>query len=74
MFLAGLVMYAVSIFLKGGELTFMVWSVILFIIYLTVLYVLGEIKKDDINVVRGLLTRKKTAEIEEEFSGNEPSA
>jgi O-antigen/teichoic acid export membrane protein len=74
MIVAGAIMYAASFLFNKGELIFILWSVILFALYLTILYLLREIKKDDIAIVQGLLTRKKTEEIEEEFSGTEPSA
>jgi stage V sporulation protein B len=74
MLLAGLIMYAASFLFNKGELIFILWSTILFALYLFILYLLKEIKKDDIAVIRGFLTRKKVSEIKEEFSGNEPSA
>ena len=74
MSLAGLIMYAASFLFNRGEFFFIIWSMILFVVYLAILYLLKEIKKDDIDVIRQLLSRKKTAEIKEEFSGNEPGA
>lgn len=74
MSLAGAVMYAASFLFNRGEFVFMLWSVILFIFYLLILYFLREIKKADVDIIRQLVARKEVAEIEEEFSGNEPSA
>lgn len=70
MALAGFMMYAISFFFSRGEFIFILWSAVLFAFYLFLLYVLGEIKKTDIALARQLLTRKKVADIEEEFSGN----
>jgi len=74
MAIAGAIMYAASLLFNRGELIFILWSAILFALYLFILYLLKEIKKDDIAVIQKLIGRKKTEEIEEEFSGNEPSA
>lgn len=74
MLLAGALMYAVSFIFNRGELIFILWSIILLSFYLLILYFLGEIKKDDIDVIKRMLSRKKTTDIEKEFSGNEPSA
>jgi stage V sporulation protein B len=71
---AGIIMYAVSMLFNRGEFVFILWSVILFALYLTILFLLGEIKKTDIAIVLGILARKRAAKIKEEFSGNEPGA
>lgn len=71
---AGAIMYAASFIFNRGELIFMLWSAILFALYLVILILLREIKKVDIAVVRAIISRKKVVEIEEEFSGNEPGA
>ncbi|HRZ95861.1 MAG TPA: flippase [Candidatus Moranbacteria bacterium] len=74
MIVAGIIMYAASMLFNRGELIFMLWSAILFSLYIVILILLGEIKKADIILVRDMLRRKKASEVEEEFSGNEPSA
>jgi len=71
---AGAIMYLASMLFNRGELIFMLWSAILFAFYLGILIILGEIKKADIAIVRGMLVRKKVQEAQEEFSGNEPIA
>ena len=72
---AGVVMYAASLFFSKGEIIFMLWSVILFALYLAILYFLGEITKEDIIYLKQIISKKeKKAEIQEELSGNEPSA
>lgn len=74
MILAGGIMYAASLLFNRGELIFMLWSSILFALYIIMLIILGEIKKTDIENVRKLISSKKSTEIKEELSGNEPSA
>jgi len=70
--ISGTGMYLVSLFLSHGKLIFILWSVILFAIYLAILFTLGEIKKDDLAIVKTIIQRKKAAEVEKDLSGNEP--
>lgn len=70
----GIIMYIVSLFFSKGELVFILWSVILFAIYLLILYFLGEIDKKDFIYLKKIIAKKKPADIEKELSGNEPSA
>lgn len=72
--LAGALMYFVSRFFNRGELIFILWSIILFAFYLAVLYFLGEIKKEDLAFLKKMFSKRKTEEIEEKLSGNEPAA
>jgi O-antigen/teichoic acid export membrane protein len=73
--LAGIVMYIASWFFSQGEFIFLLWSTILFALYLIILYFLGEITKDDITYLKQIVSKKKKkAEIQAELSGNEPSA
>lgn len=72
--LAGLLMYFLARLFSQGQFIFILWSVILFAFYLIVLYLLKEIKKEDIEFFKGVISRKKKAEAEEELSGTEPSA
>ena len=67
-------MYLVSLLFSKGEIAFIAWSIILFVFYLFVLYILKEIKKEDLEIVKTLIFRKKKEEVEQELSGNEPSA
>lgn len=57
--LAGTIMYAVSTFFSKGEIVFLLWSTILFGFYLFILYILGEIKKEDVLFLRNALLKKK---------------
>lgn len=66
--------YLASLFFSKGNFTFIIWSAILFVFYLFILYILKEIKKDDIGIIQNLIKRKKKDEVAEELSGNEPEA
>lgn len=72
--LAGILMYFLASFFPQGKFVFILWSVILFAFYLVVLYLLKEIKKEDIQFFKGIISKKKVAEVEEELPGTEPSA
>ncbi|NTW27255.1 MAG: flippase [Candidatus Moranbacteria bacterium] len=75
MFFAGLLMYFAAGFCSQGEFIFLVWSVLLFAGYLLVLYALGEITKADLIYLKQIGAKKqKKVEIQEELSGNEPTA
>ena len=72
---AGIVMFGASLFFSKGEFIFLLWSVILFFGYLIILYMLGEITKNDFAYIKQVVTKKKRrVEIQEELSGNEPQA
>ncbi len=73
-FLAGVLMYFASLLFSEGKIIFMLWSAILFAFYLWVLYFLKEIDYRDIDIFKSIISRKKKEEVEEELSGNEPSA
>jgi len=72
--LAGIVTWIFSAFLPKGDYVFILWSIILFTIYISLLYALKEISQDDVEYIKKSLRRKKLPEIKEEFSGNEPTA
>ena len=75
MSIAGIAMYLASLFFSKGEFIFLIWSIILFTFYLIILYIIGEIKKDDLAYLKRIFSKKKKVqEIEEELSGNEPTA
>jgi hypothetical protein len=74
MCLAGTIMYGASFFLSHGELILLLWSAILFAFYLILLYIFGEIKKEDFIFLKDMISKKKVEKVEEELSGNEPSA
>ncbi len=75
---AGIIMYIAASFLNRilsrVDLIFILWSIILFALYLLALLILGEIKKEDLVFLKKMVSRKKTEEVEEKLSGNEPSA
>lgn len=57
---AGTLMLIASMFFPQKEkFTFILWSFLLFVFYLDILYVLGEIKKKDLVFFRNMLFRKK---------------
>lgn len=72
--LSGALMYAISLPLQAGKFSFIPYSLALFGLYLFFLHMLGAISKKDILYLKGSLVRKKKEELEEKFSGNEPSA
>lgn len=75
MTVAGIAMYFASLFFSQGTFVFLLWSAILFAGYLLILYALKEIAQDDILYLKQIISKKKKkAEIQEELSGNEPSA
>ena len=75
MFFAAIIMYLLSYFFSKGEFVFIIWSLILFAIYMAILIVLGEIGKTDLLYLKNIVSRKqKKVEVREELSGNVPSA
>ena len=72
---AGIIMYFASLFFSKGLIIFILWSIILFFMYLTVLYLLKEIGPKDLAYVREIISsKKKKKALQEELSGNEPGA
>lgn len=59
--LAGILMFGVSTFFSQGEIAFIFWSIILFAFYLFILFLLGEIKKEDIIFLKNILSKKKVS-------------
>lgn len=58
MLAAAVAMYAVSLFLPAQNLMFLFWSIILTAIYFTILYILQEIKKEDLDLLKKLIAKK----------------
>lgn len=71
---AAALMFIASLFFPKGEISFIFWSIILLVLYLFVLYLAKEIKKEDLAILKELITRKNKEKVQEELSGNEPSA
>jgi len=71
---AGIIIYFASRLFPQGQISFILWSVILFSAYIGILYILGEVKKEDIVYVKSLAKLKRAKPMEEDLSGNEPSA
>jgi stage V sporulation protein B len=71
---AGVLMYFLAQLFSQGQFLFILWSIILVAFYLLVLYLLKEIKKEDLEFFKGIVSKKKVTEVEEELPGTEPSA
>jgi len=71
---SGALMYAASLLFSRGEFIFLLWSLILFGLYALALYMMGEIKKEDLIFLKNIVSRKKASEIKEALPGTEPSA
>jgi O-antigen/teichoic acid export membrane protein len=67
-------LYFVSKLFSNQGYAFIAWSVILFAVYLIFLYILREIKREDLSLLKEIISRKKVSEVEEELPGNEPIA
>ncbi|MDD5396800.1 MAG: flippase [Candidatus Moranbacteria bacterium] len=73
--LAGILMFLTTLLCSQGSIIFLLWSTLLFAGYLLILYILKEITADDLNYLKNIVAKKKKkTEIQEELSGNEPSA
>jgi len=58
--LASFVIYFASTFIpKTENLIFIIWALILLVMYFIILYILREIKKEDIEIFKKLISRKK---------------
>jgi len=71
---AATLMYVASLFFSKGDVAFIFWSIILFALYLFILYLVKEIKKEDLAILKEIISRKKKEEVQEELSGTEPEA
>lgn len=65
-FLAAILMYFISHFFPQGDFIFILWSIVLFGCYLFILYILKEIKKEDIKYLRKIISRKKVEPLPQE--------
>lgn len=75
MLFAGVLMFFASHFFSQGKFIFLLWSVILFAGYLILLYFMKEITQQDFDyLLQTVSKKKKKVQIQEELSGNEPSA
>jgi stage V sporulation protein B len=72
--LAGLGIYIFSLIIPLDKKFFIIESIILLGVYFGSLWLLREIKKEDLTILQNLIRRKKVVEVEQELSGNEPSA
>jgi stage V sporulation protein B len=64
---AAIMMFFASLLFSKGEIAFIFWSIILFTFYLFILWILREIKKEDLAILKKLIYRKKKAPLEIEL-------
>jgi stage V sporulation protein B len=69
-FISGAIIYFAAGFLAQGNIIFIFWSLLLFALYLVILYLLGEITKNDWDYVLSLVKRKPSAEIKPTLENN----
>jgi stage V sporulation protein B len=55
---SGIAIYLLSFIFSQGQFIFILWSIILLVIYFSFLYLLGEVKKEDIIFFQKMLNRK----------------
>ncbi|MFA6973554.1 MAG: flippase [Parcubacteria group bacterium] len=72
--LAGFHIYIFSLIIPLGNKFFILESVILLGVYFGFLWILREIKKEDLVILQNIIRRKKVADVEAGLPGNEPSA
>jgi stage V sporulation protein B len=63
---ASAILYILAMFLPGGHFIFILWSAILFAIYILLLYIFGEFGMREIASVRQMISRKKSKREETE--------
>lgn len=72
--IAGVATFFIASYFSQGRYIFILWSVLIFAFYFAILYLLGEIKKEDLGILKSIISRKKATTLAEELSGNEPKA
>lgn len=71
---AGFSIYLISAAFPRSAATFIIWSLILFLIYLILLIILEEINTNDWKYLKRIVAKKEKIKIKEQLSGNEPQA
>lgn len=61
---ASVVLYFACRFFSQGDFIFIAWSLLLFVLYLAILYLFGEITKANWHYLLDIIKRKKSGEIE----------
>lgn len=75
MLFAGALMFFASTFFSQGQLIFLVWCVILLAFYMLILIAFKEVTAKDWQYLLSIVSKKKKKkEIQQELSGNEPTA
>ncbi|MDO8241140.1 MAG: flippase [Candidatus Moranbacteria bacterium] len=72
--LAGFHIYIFSLILPLSPKLFILETILLLGVYFGFLWILREIKKEDLAILQNIIRRKKVIEVEQELSGTEPSA
>lgn len=57
MLLAGLVIFGLSFFLPGQKLLFIPWGAFLFLVYIGILFLFKELKRDDVQLLKSMLPK-----------------
>ena len=72
---SGIFIFYLAKLFPQDRFLFILWSLILLAVYFGVLALLGEIQRKDLVYLKGIVSKKsKQKEVQEELSGNEPSA
>ncbi len=59
-FLASIILYALSTFFANGHYMFILWSIVLFAVYILLLYIFGELGPRELASVRQMISRRKS--------------
>lgn len=71
-FFSGIFVFFASLLFPKEEIFSIFWSIILFAFYLFILYILKELKKEDLKLLRSMVLRKKKEESQKDLLNNEP--
>jgi stage V sporulation protein B len=70
----GFLIFFAARFLPAGNISFIFSGLFLFALYGLFLYLLGEIKKEDVLLIKKIIGKNKIEKVEENISGSEPRA
>lgn len=71
-FFSGIFVFFASLLFPKEEIFSIFWSIILFAFYLFILYILKELRKEDLKLLRSMVLRKKKGESQKDLPNNEP--
>jgi stage V sporulation protein B len=72
-FAGGLLIFFLSKFMPAGNISFVFSGIFLFAIYALLLYLLGEIKKEDFVLLKKIISKNKIAKVEEKLAEEKPT-